>query len=233
MMKLIFLLSIFFQCCRMTNQKESYESLRHDMVDKQIIARGVTDQETLRAMRTVPRHLFVPAEITKYAYDDRPLSIGSGQTISQPFIVAYMTECSQPSKDKKALEIGTGSGYQAAILSEVVDSVYTIEIVPKLAAESAARLKNLGYNNVIVMLGDGYKGWPEHAPFDIILVTAAADHIPQPLIDQLAEGGRLVMPVGKPLEVQELILVEKKRGGRTVETRLTSVRFVPLTRDKN
>ncbi|HZM12886.1 MAG TPA: protein-L-isoaspartate(D-aspartate) O-methyltransferase, partial [Bacteroidales bacterium] len=154
---------------------------------------------------------------------------GYSQTISQPFVVAYMTELVKPAKGKKALEIGTGSGYQAAILAEIVDTVYTIEIVPELAKEAATRLKILGYKNIIAKYGDGYKGWPEHGPFDIIIVTAAADHIPQPLKDQLAEGGRLVMPVGNPATVQELILLTRRKGKMT-EQRLEPVRFVPLKR---
>lgn len=211
--------------------KDSYNAARQRMVEQQIVARGISDYETLQAMRKVPRHLFVPVSIAGQAYNDWPLPIGYNQTISQPFIVAYMTELSRPARNKRALEIGTGSGYQAAVLAEIVDTVYTIEIVPELARESAARLKVLGYDNVIVRYGDGYKGWPEHAPFDIIIVTAAADHIPQPLKDQLAEGGRLVMPVGNPAAVQELVLLTKKRGEIT-EQRLEPVRFVPLKRIK-
>ena len=211
--------------------KDSYNAARQRMVEQQIVARGISDYETLQAMRKVPRHLFVPVSIAGQAYNDWPLPIGYNQTISQPFIVAYMTELSRPARNKRALEIGTGSGYQAAVLAEIVDTVYTIEIVPELARESAARLKVLGYDNVIVRYGDGYKGWPEHAPFDIIMVTAAADHIPQPLKDQLAEGGRLVMPVGNPAAVQELVLLTKKRGEIT-EQRLEPVRFVPLKRIK-
>jgi protein-L-isoaspartate(D-aspartate) O-methyltransferase len=199
------------------------------MVTGQIMDRGVSNAATLRAMRKVPRHLFVPKEYEKEAYDDYPLPIGYGQTISQPFIVAYMTEAVKPSIKKKALEIGTGSGYQAAVLAEIVDTVYTIEIVPELAKESAERLKKLGYKNVIGKYGDGYKGWPKYAPFDIIIVTAAAEKIPQPLIDQLAENGRLVIPVGAPSSVQELILLEKKNG-KIERSRLTFVRFVPFKR---
>jgi protein-L-isoaspartate(D-aspartate) O-methyltransferase len=199
------------------------------MVDDQIAARGISDQATLKAMRKVPRHLFVPASYASEAYSDRPLPIGYSQTISQPFIVAYMTELARPAKGKTALEIGTGSGYQAAVLAEIVDTVYTIEIVPELAKEAAARLRMLGYQNIITKYGDGYKGWPEHGPFDIIIVTAAADHIPQPLKDQLAEGGRLVMPVGNPATVQELILLTKKKG-KITEQHLEQVFFVPLKR---
>lgn len=223
---LIFLSIIF---CIFTMQKDMYESRRNDMVETQLVGRGIKDTATLKAMRKVPRQLFVPEAIMEYSYDDGPMEIGYGQTISQPYIVAFMTENVLPSKDKKALEIGTGSGYQAAILAETVDSVYTIEIIHELAVSSAKRLKWLGYNNIIVKEGDGYQGWPEHGPYDIIMVTAAADGIPQPLIDQLAEGGRLIMPLGKPHDVQKLILLRKKNGEVT-QKMLTLVRFVPLIR---
>jgi protein-L-isoaspartate(D-aspartate) O-methyltransferase len=210
-------------------QTDKFVAARNDMVNYQISARGISNPEILSAMRKVPRHLFVPKEYENDAYGDFPLPIGYGQTISQPYIVAYMTEVSRPDKKKKALEIGTGSGYQAAVLAEIVDTVYTIEIVPELAIESDSRLKNLGYNNIIVRSGDGYEGWKKHAPFDIILVTAAADKIPVPLVDQLAENGRLVIPVGDPGATQELMLIIKKNG-KIEEKRLTSVRFVPFKR---
>lgn len=210
-------------------QDARYAAARERMVTRQIISRGVTDQPTLQAMRKVPRHIFVPKEYESEAYEDNPLPIGYGQTISQPYIVAYMTEVAKPDPSKTALEIGTGSGYQAAVLAETVKSVYSIEIVPELAMESAERLKKLGYNNIIVKYGDGYKGWKEFSPFDIIIVTAAAEKIPQPLIDQLAENGRLVIPVGAPLAVQELILLIKK-DGKIEKNRLTFVRFVPFKR---
>lgn len=229
---LLFIFPVFITMTLCSQERDSYEKLRNRMVDNQIIARGVANSATIRAMRKVPRHLFVPQSLSELAYEDRPLSIGYGQTISQPFIVAYMTAEAYPSKGMKALEIGTGSGYQAAVLAEIVDTVYTIEIVHDLAVESGARLKKLGYDNVVTKDGDGYNGWKEHAPFDIIIVTAAADHIPQPLIDQLAEGGRLLMPVGNRNEVQYLILLEKRRG-MVKQTQLYPVRFVPLTRDKN
>ena len=217
--------------CPETQKEDKSETARFRMVETQIEARGISDVATLRAMRTVPRHIFVPALHASEAYSDRPLPIGYNQTISQPFIVAYMTELVRPARGKKALEIGTGPGYQAAVLAEIVDTVYTIEIVPELARESATRLKLLGYQNIIVKYGDGYKGWPEHAPFDIIIVTAAADHIPQPLKDQLADGGRLVMPVGDPATVQQLIVLTKRKG-KITEQRLEPVRFVPLKRLK-
>ena len=182
-------------------------------------------------MKKVPRHLFVPKDSERDAYGDFPMPIGYGQTISQPYIVAYMTEIVRPGKKKKALEIGTGSGYQAAVLAEIVDTVYTIEIIPELAKESAARFKTLGYSNIIGKAGDGYNGWSEYAPFDIIVVTAAAKDIPKPLIDQLAENGRLVIPVGAPGTIQELILLVKKNG-KIEKRRLTFVRFVPFRRSK-
>lgn len=210
-------------------QTDKYEAARLRMVRVQIVDRGVADEAVLKAMRKVPRHLFVPKEFEAEAYDDNPLPIGYGQTISQPYIVAYMTETVRPTPKKKALEIGTGSGYQAAILAEIVSHVYSIEIVPELAAESSNRLKGLGYDNITVKYGDGYKGWVDHAPFDIVLVTAAAEQIPAPLVDQLAENGRLVIPVGAPSAVQELILLEKTRG-RIEKKRLTFVRFVPFKR---
>ena len=213
-------------------QVDKYAALRNKMVDTQIKGRGISDASVLEAMRKVPRHLFVTPEYTDDAYGDFPLPINQGQTISQPYIVAYMTEIVKPSKEKKALEIGTGSGYQAAILAETTHTVYTIELIPELAQEAAAILKKLDYSNVFVRAGDGYNGWPEHAPFDIIVVTAAADKIPEPLIDQLADGGRLVIPVGRPGATQELKLVTKKRGKVEI-SRLMYVRFVPFKRSGN
>lgn len=210
-------------------QSDKYASARERMVRVQIVDRGISDQAVLRAMRRVPRHMFVPQEHIREAYDDYPLPIGYGQTISQPYIVAYMTEVVRPTNRKSALEIGTGSGYQAAVLAEIVSHVYTIEIVPELAEISSKRLKSLGYLNISVKHGDGYMGWPEHSPFDIVIITAAVEQIPQPLIDQLADNGRLVVPVGAPYAVQELILIEKKNG-KIQKSRLTFVRFVPFKR---
>jgi protein-L-isoaspartate(D-aspartate) O-methyltransferase len=210
-------------------QVDKYVAARNRMVRMQIEDRGISNAAIIKAMQKVPRHLFVPEEYVNDAYGDYPLPIGYDQTISQPYIVAYMTEAVRPAKNKKALEIGTGSGYQAAVLAEIVDTVYTIEIIPELAIESAARFKKLGYKNIIVKPGDGYNGWPEHAPFDIIVVTAAPDEIPEPLIDQLAENGRLVIPVGDPGAVQELMLLEKKHG-KIKKSQLTMVRFVPFRR---
>lgn len=214
----------------MSPQKEDkFSSQREIMVKTQIMGRGISDKATLNAMRNVPRHLFVLPEYINEAYDDTPLPIGYGQTISQPYIVAYMTEVSKPAPKKRALEIGTGSGYQAAILAGIIDTVYTIEIVPELAKQSGNLFKKLGYSNIVSKYGDGYRGWPEHAPFDIIIVTAAPDEIPQPLIDQLAENGRMVIPVGPPAAVQELILLTK-RNGKVEQRRLSFVRFVPFKR---
>jgi protein-L-isoaspartate(D-aspartate) O-methyltransferase len=210
-------------------QADLYLSARNDMVKHQISDRGIRNTQLLKAMKKVPRHLFVPALYQNEAYNDYPLPIGYEQTISQPYIVAYMTELVNPDKRKKVLEIGTGSGYQAAILAELTDSVYTIEIVPELAIESAERLKKLGYTNIHTKYGDGYAGWLEHAPFDCIIVTAAANDIPQPLIDQLAENGRLVIPVGPAFSVQDLVLVVKKNG-KAVKKKVAPVRFVPFKR---
>jgi protein-L-isoaspartate(D-aspartate) O-methyltransferase len=199
------------------------------MVEKQLRPRGIDDPRVLRAMAKVKREQFVAKELAAHAYEDRPLSIGFGQTISQPFIVAFMTQELKPKATDKVLEIGTGSGYQAAVLGELVAQVYTIEIVRPLAQRAAVVLNALRYRNVLVKAGDGYKGWPEHAPFDAIMVTAAPDHVPQPLIDQLKEGGRMVIPVGKTY-AQRLKVLEK-HGGVVKETAVIPVKFVPLTRD--
>ncbi|MCU0462462.1 MAG: protein-L-isoaspartate(D-aspartate) O-methyltransferase [Bacteroidales bacterium] len=228
-MKTLIIIPVIIMAGFLQQQADQFEPMRQRMVKTQIMNRGISNPAVLDAMRKVPRHLFVPKEYQDEAYNDYPLPIGYGQTISQPYIVAYMTEVIRPGSRMKALEIGTGSGYQAAILAEIVDKVYTIEIVPELAKESEERLKKLGYKNVVCKYGDGYQGWKEYAPFDLIIVTAAAETIPQPLIDQLAEDGRLVIPVGKPSAVQELQLVVKKKS-KTEIKRLTFVRFVPFKR---
>lgn len=207
-----------------------FAQARHQMVRTQIEARGVTDEGVLRALRTVPRHKFVPEHPPGLAYADRPLPIGQGQTISQPFIVAYMTQAVQPDSTDRVLEVGTGSGYQAAVLAEIVDSVYTIEIVPELARTARQRLDRLGYGNVVVKQGDGYNGWPAHAPFDAIVVTAAPEQVPPPLVEQLAPGGRLVAPVGPEGGTQELLLLTKQEDGTTARKTLMPVRFVPFQR---
>ena len=204
---------------------------REKMVRTQIERRGISDKATLQAMRSVKRHLFVRKNLIKRAYDDRPLPIGYGQTISQPYIVAYMTQLIHPKPDYTVLEIGSGSGYQAAVLAEIVKKVYTIEIIPKLGNSAANRLKRLGYNNVEVKVADGYYGWKEHAPFDAIIVTAASEYIPPPLVEQLNDGGRMVIPVGSPFLVQTLMLVEKK-GDKITTTGLMPVRFVPFRRSR-
>jgi protein-L-isoaspartate(D-aspartate) O-methyltransferase len=183
----------------------------------------------MRVLGEVERHEFVPADQRAHAYDNRPLPIGHGQTISQPYIVALMTDLAEPEPDDVVLEVGTGSGYQAAVLARLVRHVYSIEIIEELAAEAAARLQRLGYDNVTTRLGDGYYGWEEHAPFDAILVTAAASHVPPPLVQQLKPGGRMVIPVGGSFLTQYLLLVEKTSEGEILTRQITAVRFVPLT----
>jgi len=213
------------------NGSEDARQRRLDMVERQIRQRGVADPRVLEVMRLVPRERFVPEDAAGRAYEDSPLAIGSGQTISQPYIVAYMTEALGVQPTHRVLEIGTGSGYQAAVLALLAREVYTVEIVPALAKRASAVLKELGYANVFVREGDGYAGWPEHAPFDRIMVTAAPDEIPQPLIDQLAPGGRLVIPVGSQGETQWMTTVDKTPAG-VVERRTIPVQFVPFTRGK-
>lgn len=212
-----------------TSRPDGFAAARAAMVAEQIQARGVESPRVLEAMRAVPRHRFVPATLQHLAYADRPLPIGHGQTISQPYIVAYMTEALQVEGAHRVLEIGTGSGYQAAVLARLARAVYTIEIVPELARRAAATLKELGYASVDVRAGDGYAGWPEHAPFDRIMVTAAPEDIPQPLIDQLATGGRMVIPVGSG--EQWMTIVEKTPAG-VLRRRTIPVRFVPFTRER-
>ena len=201
------------------------------MVKQQIENRGIKDEAVLKAMRSVKRHLFVPQSSVSEAYSDRPLPIGYGQTISQPYIVAYMTEVIQPKNGFKVLEIGTGSGYQAAVLAEIVKEMYTVEIIPELGNAADERLKKLGYNNIEVKVADGYNGWKEHAPYDAIVVTAAAEYIPPPLIEQLKENGKMIIPVGSPFMTQMLMLVEKRKG-KTITKSLIPVAFVPFTRKK-
>jgi protein-L-isoaspartate(D-aspartate) O-methyltransferase len=200
---------------------------RESMVQTQLESRDITDPLVLAAMRKVPRHLFVPLDMREGAYQDSPLPIGLDQTISQPYIVALMTQLAQAAPGKKALDVGTGSGYQAAILGEVCERVFTIEILCDLAIEAEQRLDRLGYRNITVRCGDGYAGWPSEAPFDVIIVAAAPRDVPQPLIDQLAPGGRLVIPVGTLN--QELIVVEKDRNGSVRRFSAGGVRFVPMT----
>jgi protein-L-isoaspartate(D-aspartate) O-methyltransferase len=205
---------------------DAHRKARELMVKQQIAARGVRDQRVLEAMRNVPRHLFVPPAMQPYAYRDSPLPIGYEQTISQPYIVAFMTEALRLKPEDRVLEVGTGSGYQAAVLSKLVRQVYSIEIVEPLATEAAERLRRLGYTNVTVRPGDGYRGWPEGAPFEAIMVTAAPDHIPKPLLEQLAPGGRLILPVGE--HFQTLARIRRTAKGFKQEN-LLPVRFVPMT----
>jgi protein-L-isoaspartate(D-aspartate) O-methyltransferase len=200
------------------------------MVREQIAARGISNRSVLAAMREVPRHQFVPESEQSHAYEDQPLPIGSGQTISQPYVVALMTELVRPTASDRALEVGTGCGYQAAVLAGLVSHVYSIEIVDVLANSARKRLSDLEYKNVTVRAGDGYAGWPEMAPFDIIIVTAAPDHVPQPLLDQLKAGGRMIVPVGPVYSVQSLQLIEKDASGKLSTREITPVRFVPLIR---
>ncbi len=210
-------------------QDDKYSSERESMVKQQIEYRGIHNQPTLDAMHTIPRHKFVPSNLIDRAYNDGPLPIGYGQTISQPYIVAYMTAAIDPEKEFKVLEIGTGSGYQAAVISGIVSDVYTIEIITELYNSASERLRSLGYKNVICKNADGYYGWEKFAPFDAIIVTAASEYIPPPLIEQLKDGGKMIIPVGSPFLNQTLILVEKE-GEDITTTNLLPVRFVPFTR---
>lgn len=201
---------------------------RARMVEEQIAERGIEDEAVLRAMRAVPRHRFVSARFQEAAYADSPLPIGQGQTISQPYIVALMTDLIELEPGDRVLEVGTGSGYQAAVASQIADSVFTIEIFEELATSAAERLRQLGYGNVVARQGDGYFGWPERGPFDAILVTAAAGHVPPPLVQQLKPGGRMAIPVGGAFQVQHLVLVQKTEDGKVTTRNVLPVRFVPL-----
>lgn len=218
--------------CQTNRTDAAFAAQRARMVREQLAAPGrdITNARVLEVMGRVPRHEFVPEPYRARAYGDHPLPIGYEQTISQPFIVAFMTEKLEPKPTDKVLEIGTGSGYQAAVLACLVSNVFTIEIIEPLARRAEADLKRLGYTNVFVRVGDGYKGWPEAAPFDAIIVTCAPDHIPQPLVEQLKEGGRMIIPVGPPGH-QELYLLEKK-AGRVEKRAVLPVRFVPMTGER-
>ena len=211
-------------------RKINFVREREKMVFEQIEARGVEDSAVLNALLKVPRHMFVPEDVQSYAYHDEPLPIGEGQTISQPYIVAYMTEVLQLGGQDRVLEIGTGSGYQAAVLAEIVQEVYTVEIIEPLGVSARKRLKRLGYDNIEVHIGDGYFGWEEHSPFDAIIVTAAADHIPPSLVRQLKNGGKMCIPIGQPYYLQVLKLLEKNEKGEVRIWDIIPVRFVPLTR---
>jgi len=211
------------------NAKEdpAFIQARQRMVRRDLRGRDIDDARVLEVMGRVPRHLFVPEAIRDSAYADHPLPIGEDQTISQPYIVALMTQLAEPKKTSRALDIGTGSGYQAAVLGEICKEVYSIEIVKSLADRAKKRLADLGYKNITVRHGDGYQGWKEKAPFDVIIVAAAPDHVPQPLIDQLAPGGKLVIPVGRYF--QELLLIKRKKDGTVDRKSVLPVRFVPMT----
>jgi protein-L-isoaspartate(D-aspartate) O-methyltransferase len=206
-----------------------FARLRDQMVKRQIIARGVKNPGVIKAMEKVKRHLFVPGRYRAYSYDDRPLPIGEGQTISQPYIVAFMTEALDLKPKDRVLEIGTGSGYQAAILAELVNEVYTIEIIGNLAKRARQTLEKQGYQNIHVKTGDGYKGWPDKAPFDAIIVTCAPEKIPRPLVRQLKEGGRMIIPVGRAGSIQRLVKLTKK-GGKIKKHEEMFVRFVPMVK---
>lgn len=218
------------------DSEDKFRRLRERMVDTQLMKgilgrASIRDEAVIAAMKAVPRHRFVPEAVRVDAYADSPLPIGFSQTISQPYVVAVMTEALQPKPDHVVLEIGTGSGYQAAVLAQIVKHVYTIEIVPELGERAAATLNELGNANVTACVGDGYQGWPEHAPFDGIIVTAAPDHVPVPLKQQLKPGGRLVIPVGKQEGIQQLVILEKRDDGSFEQSVIERVRFVPLTRN--
>jgi protein-L-isoaspartate(D-aspartate) O-methyltransferase len=206
--------------------QDVHRTRRLGMVETQIAARGVTDPAVLEAMRAVPRHLFVPEALRARAYDDNPLPIGDGQTISQPYVVAVMTAAIRPRKSMRVLEVGTGSGYQAAVLAACVAEVDSVEVIPALGRRAGSLLKELGYRNVEVRIGDGFDGWPERAPYDAIVLTAAPERVPQPLLGQLKEGGRLVAPVGRG--VQDLVVITKTGRGMVTEV-IDAVRFVPMT----
>jgi protein-L-isoaspartate(D-aspartate) O-methyltransferase len=212
--------------------QDPYSGKRELMVRTQIEERGIRNNEVLRTMRRVPRHLFMPDAVRALAYADQPVPVGYGQTISQPYIVGFMTELLDPARTHKVLEIGTGSGYQAAVLSGLVRHVYSVEIVPELARSATGALKKLGYDNITVRVGDGYEGWPEHAPFDRIILTAAPLRVPRALIDQLSPGGKLVAPEGESVFGQQLVVIDKNADGRTTRKSVLPVRFVPMVRGK-
>jgi protein-L-isoaspartate(D-aspartate) O-methyltransferase len=235
----IFALTILlFQATAMALDAQDFASQRQQMVDEiaedarrvaKFVGKDTFDENIMRVMQTTPRHLFVPEEARPFAYENRPLPIGYGQTISQPYIVALMTELLQPEPGHKVLEIGTGSGYQAAILAQLVKEVFSIEIIDELGQSSTSLLKELGYDNVATRIADGYDGWPEHAPFDSIIVTAAISHIPPPLVRQLKNGGTMVIPVGTGFQTQQLTLVKKDMTGEITTQQIIPVIFVPFT----
>jgi len=228
---ILYVLILLIPSTARAGEPDDFARLRKTMVQSQIMARGVEDPDVIKAMLKVPRHLFVPEARRAYSYEDYPLPIGEGQTISQPYIVAYMTEALDLRPRDKVLEIGTGSGYQAAILGELVKEVYTIEIVAKLGKRARQTLSRLGYKNIHVKIGDGYKGWPDKAPFDAVIVTCAPEKVPPALIKQLKEGGRMIIPVGKTGGVQKLVRAVLK-GGRLKTEDVMYVRFVPMVKGR-
>jgi protein-L-isoaspartate(D-aspartate) O-methyltransferase len=232
MIILVMLSLLAFISLQENGQTGPFRESREEMVRSQLISRGIKDEKLLEAFRKVPRHSFVPEEYLRYAYADQPLPVGYGQTISQPYVVACMTEILEIAPGDKVLEIGTGSGYQAAILLEMGAEVYTIEIVKPLCTRAESLLKRLGYKQFQIMAGDGYPGWPEHAPFDAVIVTCSPSKIPQPLVNQLDEGGKMIIPVGKEGLIQHLILLEKENG-KIRERKVMAVRFVPMVDEKD
>jgi protein-L-isoaspartate(D-aspartate) O-methyltransferase len=220
-------LLVLLMCHSAPAQSDPYEARRHQMVTQDIQGRGIKDARVLEAMRKVPRHLFVKESLRPQAYNDHPLSIGEGQTISQPYVVALMTEAIALQGGERVLEVGTGSGYQAAVLAEIAKEVYTIEIRPELYVKAGETLQKLGYKNIHLKQGDGYLGWPEYAPFDAVIVTASPNRVPPPLLTQLKEGGRLIIPLGSSRFDQNLTLFTK-RGGKLEVKELGGVAFVPL-----
>lgn len=220
----------FISLALILRAQDPFGAQRERMVRDQILSRGIQNAAVLKTMRLTPRHSFVPPGVRSLAYEDHPVPIGHGQTISQPYIVAFMTEMLDVRKEHRVLEIGTGSGYQAAILSLLAKEVYTVEIVAQLATSAAGTLKRLGYNNVFVQEGDGYNGWPQKAPFDRIILTAAPPELPQMLVNQLKPGGKLVAPLGRTIFDQEIILVEKAADGKITKRSMLPVRFVPMVK---
>jgi protein-L-isoaspartate(D-aspartate) O-methyltransferase len=226
-LSLLIMISLFgFNGNSQDFQKDDYYNERVKMVNSQLKARGLKNKQVLKAMENVPRHLFVPQKLQHLAYGDYPLEIGEGQTISQPYIVGFMTEALEPDSTYRVLEIGTGSGYQAAILGEICDSVFSIEIFESLGNSASKVIHGLGYQNIQIKIGDGYKGWPEKAPFDAIIVTCSPTHIPDPLTEQLKDGGKMIIPVGHSYQ-QELILLQKE-SGKLKKKKVLPVRFVPM-----
>jgi protein-L-isoaspartate(D-aspartate) O-methyltransferase len=227
----LYLISCCLTCAHSAEgDDEHYKRMRDEFVIHQLKAKGIKDEGVLQAMRDIPRQLFVPDKYKTSAYGDFPLPIGYGQTIPQPYIGALMTELLEAKAGQIALEVGTGSGYQAAVLSRIVNTVYTIEIIPPLGEAVGKRFELLGYKNVLVRIGDGYNGWPEYAPFDRIIVTAVSTHIPPPLVKQLVAGGKMVIPIGNPFRVQNLMLVEKSKQGEIKTRSVLPVKFAPLIR---